>query len=45
MEDKDFQQPMENMESESKGNTFFKGFGLYLLALGLAVLTVIVLNF
>ncbi len=45
MEDRDFQQPMDNIENEGKGKTFFKGFGLYLLALGLAVLTVIVLNF
>ena len=45
MEEKDVQQRTENVETESRGKTFFKRLGLYIVALGLAVLTVIVLNF
>lgn len=45
MEDKNFQQPMDNTQSTGSGKTFFKHLGLYVLALALAVLTVIVLNF
>lgn len=45
MEEKDLQQHNENIENERKGKVFFKRFALYVLALALAVLTVIVLNF
>ena len=45
MVDKNFQNQTENnAEQNSKGKSFWKGFGLIMLSLGLAVLTVIVLN-
>lgn len=45
MSDRNFQQPSENMENKSKAKVFFKNLGIYAIALALAVLTVLVLNF
>lgn len=45
MEDRNFQQPSENIENKSKAKVFFKHLGLYAIALALAILTVFVLNF
>jgi hypothetical protein len=45
MEDKNFQQQIDNSQNSGGGKTFFKHLGIYVLALALATLTVIVLNF
>lgn len=43
MEDKNLQ-PMQKGAPESKQKKFWKGFGIFMLALGLSLLTVFVIN-
>ena len=44
MENRNFQIQNDNAESKKNSKTFWRNFGLFFLALGLAILTVVVIS-